>query len=67
MKEISSKNRKGCSFTEEKMYEISTILLKYNKEYEIDINEKYDLSNAYINEEETDVDVNEIFKKNVDK
>jgi len=52
MKEISRKS--SISFTEETMYKISNILLKYNKEYSIDYSKMYNIDKNNKNEiEET--------------
>ena len=52
MKEISEKS--SISFTEETMYKISNILLKYNKEYSIDYSKMYNIDKNNKNEiEET--------------
>lgn len=52
MKEISRKST--ISFTEETMYKISNILLKYNKEYSIDYSKMYNIDKNNKNEiEET--------------
>lgn len=51
MKEISRKS--SISFTEETMYKISNILLKYNKEYSIDYSKMYNIDKNEIEETKT--------------
>lgn len=50
MKEISEKS--SISFTEETMYKISNILLKYNKEYSIDYSKMYNIDKKNVNKNE---------------
>ncbi|MCI7441575.1 MAG: NERD domain-containing protein [Clostridium sp.] len=54
MKEISRKST--ISFTEETMYKISNILLKYNKEYSIDYSKMYNIDKNEIEETKTSYD-----------
>lgn len=54
MKEISEKS--SISFTEETMYKISNILLKYNKEYSIDYSKMYNIDKNEIEETKTSYD-----------
>ena len=46
MKEIEKKS--SISFTEETIYKISNILLKYNKEYSIDYSKMYNIDSFII-------------------
>ena len=50
MKEISEKS--SISFTEETMYKISNILLKYNIEYSIDYSKMYNIDKKNVNKNE---------------
>lgn len=50
MKEIEKKS--SISFTEETIYKISNILLKYNKEYSIDYSKMYNIDKKNVNKNE---------------